>query len=139
VWAGAVETAKLELISTQQLQTFLASDDAVSQRSIEDAASCGSEGVLARDAATGLFEIIDDFDIQAVLDGNAKDAAKRHRQADVTLETVDTASTPTAEELSLVSTQMLRKVLGTGDSNDGNDDEVSVQDDSGGFDPYNSG
>jgi len=134
VWADAVETAQLELISTEQLQALLASDDIVSQRSIEEAASCGDEGVLARDAATGIFEIIDDFDIQAILEGNLNETARRSSEAEVILEPAEMPGTSAPEELSLVSTQMLRKVLGEDDSNE----SESTPELGGGFDPYNS-
>lgn len=134
VWADPVATAKFELVSTQELRVILESDDEQSVRSIEDAATTTDDGVLARNAETGMFEIIDDTDLRALLD---KDFGlpKHTRPADVTLEPVDAGDDE--ESLSLVSTQALRKIIGADTADD--DDLPEELDAGGGFDPYNTG
>lgn len=134
VWADTVETAQFELVSTQQLQTLLDSDDIEGRRSIEAIATDSGDGVLVRDAATGLFEIIDDFDVQAILDEEQQ--RPRDTTTKVTLETPNTDNAVPAEPLSLVSTQMLRKVLDTETKTDAK--PKSNDGGGGGFDPYNS-
>ncbi len=120
VWAGEIEEAELELVSTAELQQILDSSDPTSRTAIEEVVTGNANGVLARNPATGLFEIISDSDLQAAL---AQDA---RRQA-------GSLEPAAGEELSLVSTQVLRKVLKT-DTRPG----TPKKDAGGGFDPYNS-
>jgi hypothetical protein len=144
VWADTIETAELELVSTSELQKILASTDDDTRSAIEQIIADEKEGVLARDLATGLYEIISDADLQAVLDGNSA-LPKTSRPADVTLEPVSKATS--ADELSLVSTQVLRKILGKKETakagpreSAGKSQKVGRKvDKGGGFDPYNSG
>ena len=130
VWADPVESAELELVSTQMLKHMLSSRDDEDRRAIQAAASTASEGVLARDVSNGEFEIIEEDELQAILDQN-QGLPKLSRPADVTLEPLrDYAE---EEQLSLVSTQALRRVLDTDD-----DEELpAALNDPGGFDPYN--
>lgn len=132
VWADPVESAKLELVSTQTLKQILSSNDQQNRKAIEDAASTATDGVLARDPVTGFFEIIDDDDLQAILEFNS-DLPKLSRPVDVTLEPLhDYADN---EKLSLVSTMALRKVL----AKDIDDSTPETEVDASGMEPYNSG
>jgi hypothetical protein len=131
-WADPVESAELELVSTQTLKQILSSNDQQNRKAIEDAASTATDGVLARDPVTGFFEIIDDDDLQAILEFNS-DLPKLSRPVDVTLEPLhDYADN---EKLSLVSTMALRKVL----AKDIDDSAPETEVDASGIDPYNSG
>jgi hypothetical protein len=116
VWVGRVEQAtELELISTTTLEKILTSGDGKTQVEIRKLAESGKDGLLARDAATGHYKIVDNEAMQR------------------------------ASELSLVSTMMLRKVIGA----DGKAEfvnpaaekpkatEKAGRDKFGGFDPYN--
>lgn len=131
VWADPVESAKLELVSTQTLKQILSSSDQQNRKAIEEAANTATDGVLARDPATGYFEIIDDADLQAILDANA-DLPKLTRPVDVTLEPLHDYADD--ESMSLVTTMALRKVLAKSDDDSSAEAEV----DSSGMDPYNS-
>ena len=131
VWADPVESAKLELVSTQTLKQILSSSDQQNRKAIEEAANTATDGVLARDPATGYFEIIDDADLQVILDTNS-DLPKLTRPVDVTLEPLHDYADD--ESMSLVTTMALRKVLAKGD----NDSLVDTEVDSSGMDPYNS-
>lgn len=134
VWADTIETADLELVSTAELKKILATSDEESLSAIEKVVTATDEGVLARDPATGLFEIISDTDLQAILAENDH-LPKTRQPADVTLEPVGSNAAAEADgELSLVSTQVLRKVL----SRDIPKPPPSKKDSGGGFDPYNS-
>lgn len=66
--ADSTENAVLELVSTQILKQILSSNDAKNRKAIEEAAKTTVEGVLARDPATGYFEIIEDDELQAIVD-----------------------------------------------------------------------
>lgn|SRR5690606_36341093 len=138
VWADTVETAELELVSTAELQKILASTDDDTRSAIQSILREEEEGVLARDPTTGLFEIISDADLQAILE-NSNDLPKTRRAADVTLEPANNRDGDD-QELSLVSTQVLRKIL----AKDGPEapspaKDKLPKDKGGGFDPYNSG
>ncbi len=135
VWVDTVNTARFELVTTQELRAILASDDESNRRAIEDAARSESDGVLARDTQTGVFQIIDDTDLQAIL---AADAPASRPPADVMLEPLRPDAD--APDLALVSTQALRKIVGRPAESDPADDDLEMLDDpGGGFDPYNSG
>ena len=133
VWADPVETVELDLVSTTMLKNLLDADDDTTRQRIEKAAE-GKDGVLAHDAERDRFEIIDDDDLQAALD-SAASAQEPVRPADVVLEPLADSIDDDEEELSLVSTQMLRKML-AGDEPDDNPDSGDEPGD--GFDPYNS-
>lgn len=134
VWTDPVETAELELVSTQMLKAMLTSRDRSEREAIEKAANSATEGVLARDTQNGDFQIIDDNELQAILDDN-QGLPELRRPADVTLEPLRDYADD--DHLSLVSTQALRKVLRE-DPVASNDDPITGSG-GGGFDPYNSG
>jgi len=131
VWADPIESAELELVSTQTLKQILSSSDDKNREAIKDAANTATDGVLARDPATGFFEIIDDTDLQAILDANA-DLPNLSRPTDVTLEPLHDYADD--ENLSLVTTMALRKVL----ANDSDDITNEAEVETSGMDPYNS-
>lgn len=140
VWLDEVETAELELVTTSMLRRVLTSDDEKKKKQIEKAAT-GRDGVLARDPELDNFEIIDDSDLQEILKNEAQRFADS-KDTDVILESqiepgqIAELTDIEDEELSLVSTQMLRTILGSDDLPEESD--MNVQND-GGFDPYNSG
>lgn len=131
VWSEPVEDAELELVSTQMLQRMLSDDDAKQREELEQAAR-REDGVLARHTDTDRFEIIDDDDLKAALSSATGDSGPA-RTADVVYEPVSTPDE--GEELSLVSTQMLRRMLGNEQPDSEEDDPVQLGQ---GFDPYNS-
>lgn len=140
VWTGPVGSGEFELISTASLRAILDSDDDDSRQAIEQVADSDDEGVLVRDATTGMFRVIDENELQALLVADGLTPAAKPASADVVLESLDD---PTAgSELSLVSTQALRKII----RNDGSatlqpegDESIELGLESpGGFDPYNS-
>ena len=139
VWEGTVETVELELVSESQLAAILASDDEDTQGAIRQALAGELEGVLARDPATGLFQVISDDDLQTILDEN-EDLPIRRRPPELSLEPA--GGEDAGEELSLVSTQMLRKIIRPGDKKSSKPvpgaKPKAPKDHSGGFDPYNS-
>lgn len=141
VWEGPVEEVELELISTGTLKRVLASSDADRRQRLADAAESG-DGVLARNTASNEFEIIDDDDLEAALASAAAETGPV-RVADLVYERAEEAGDESGEELSLVSTQMLRQMLGA-DAAAASDADIA--DEPGGkssresgFDPYNSG
>jgi hypothetical protein len=130
VWADSVESAEFELVSTQTLKQILTSRDDTDRKAIASAANTSTSGVLARNPASGSFEIIDDDELQVILDSN-KGLPRISRPADATLEPLrDYAA---EDQLSLVSTQALRKVLNDDESNDAPGTA------GGGFNPYDHG
>lgn len=134
VWSEPVEDAELELVSTQMLERMLTSDDDERRQKLKEAAET-RDGILARNTTTKGFEIIDDDDLEAALSSANEDAGPA-RVSDVIYEPVVTPGDD-EEEMSLVSTQMLRKMLGAEeDEQDKPGDELLPGQ---GFDPYNSG
>jgi len=140
VWVGTIETAELEIVSTQMLKTLLDSADARNREQVEQLASRDEDGFLARNAATGHFQIIDDTDLQAILDQQKNSVPAP--QPDTTDESTLLPVTDD-NELALVSTQALRKILDESTGEKRNAETTPggkfSRDDAGGFDPYNTG
>ena len=119
---------ELELVSTQMLKQILSSRDTADAKAVEDAANTASEGVLARHARSGIYEIIDEQEFEMLLD-DCEELPELRRPADVTLRPLcDYAEN---NHFSLVSSRALRRALGDDDES-GADGEPGVA----GFDPY---
>lgn len=129
VWTEPVAAAELELVTTQELRNILKSTDEQSVRAIEDVAKSDDDGVLARNAETGVFQVVGETELLAIL---GRDEQSAPSQAPPAEQLESTA----VEELSLVSTQALRKIIRAGDSEEAAEDEPEI---GGGFDPYNTG
>lgn len=139
VWDGPVEETELELVSTTALRAMLASGDADRKRQLKEAAA-SKNGVLAKNLTSGTFEIIDDEDLKAALE-RADSTPDVVRAADVTGEPLLDRADKENEELSLVSTQALRKLLGQPEKKEPAKPGKKVRkvdSPGGGFDPYNS-
>lgn len=111
VWVGRVEEVELELMSTTALERILKSDAGHSREEIQKLAAEGKDGVLARDTATGVFQIVSEADLKRATEVSAP------------------APGAAGQEFSFVSTQYLRRAL----------KPRPGKDKGGGFDPYNSG
>lgn len=136
VWRGKVEPAELELVSTTALEKILKSGSGGSRAEIKRLAAGKKDGVLARDTATGHFRIVTDADLRKAPPG--KPAARPKRDSDVTAGPLSESARHAADELSLVSTQILRKVLKTGESPEAPKPRPGKRDKFGGFDPYDN-
>lgn len=132
VRAEPVEIAEFELLSTVALKKILKSNDESAKKSITAAANCGDQGVLARDIATGHFEILDDADLQRIIEQDHM-SPNQDKAADIVHEPVFDGEN-SIDELSLVKTLALKKIL--------KDEDVAVpiaeKIDVSGFDPYDS-
>jgi hypothetical protein len=133
IWVDPVESAGLELVSTVMLERVLSSDDENRKQKLKDAAA-GKDGVLAHDLEKDSFEIVDDADLMAMLEmtPHGMDAIK---SADVIYEPLSSLA-DTGEELSLVSTQALRRILKLDNETDAAEDNDESVDR--GFNPYDN-
>jgi len=130
VWVGKVETVELELVSTMALKKILQTADGQTRAEIRELAKGSKDGVLARDTATGHYQIVSEGELKAIADSDSGPkplaADRPTRGADVVAAPLTDKARLAAAELSLVSTQFLRKV-------------VNKKDPSGGFNPYDKG
>ncbi|MFQ5609687.1 MAG: hypothetical protein ACE5F8_05390 [Woeseiaceae bacterium] len=132
VWTKPVEETELELVSTQELRKILDSDDDGKKEKIRALADT-QDGVLACSTSSGEFEILAESELEAALQA-ANDPDSPFVAREVTLESISESDGD--EELSLVSTQALRKVLNIEDPADAEADD----DDAGaGYNPYDRG
>lgn len=124
-WNKNVESANLELVSTEMLNQIIKADDHDTTDQLREVAQ-GEDGLLAHDVDTDMFEIISEQELLQILDDP-------DLQADAS-KTAGTVNEPVAQnvmredELELVNTQMLRQLLNP-------DDEAGSSER--GFDPYN--
>jgi hypothetical protein len=137
VWVGKVEEVKLELVSTTALQKILQSDDGKTRTEIRRLVKGKKDGVLAKDTATGMFRIISNEDLQTALQ-QAGGKPPSSRVADVTAPAMTDKAKQAANELSLCSTQVLRKVLKPGGKVEIQKPKIGKKDKFGGFNPYDN-
>jgi hypothetical protein len=145
VWVGRVEQpAELELVSTTALEKILTGGDGNARVEIRKLAESGRDGLLARDTATGHYEIVGKDELRQIAETGQVPPPGREGAVNLAAP-LSKDSARKADELSLVSTMMLRKVIGA----DGKAEFVSPggdkpkepekagRDKFGGFDPYN--
>jgi hypothetical protein len=136
VWLGKVEPVELELVSTTALEKILKNGSGATRSEIQKLAAGRKDGVLARDTATGHFRILSDADLRKAATAPPEGPVRSGVVKGAPL--TDTARLKAAE-LSLVSTQILRKVVPTGDKADAPKAKPSLKKDKfGGFNPYDN-
>jgi hypothetical protein len=137
VWLGKVEPVELELVSTTALQRILRTGGGKTRAEIEQLAAGRKNGVLARDAATGHFRILSEADLRKA--ATAPPAGGSQRDHVVTGAPLTDTARKKADELSLVSTQFLRKAVGPGGrTGPERPRSASKKDRFGGFNPYDN-
>ena len=131
VWAGAIEETEFDLMSSQDLELALQTANDVDRESMRAVAESGKDGVVARDRATGLYDVISEAELLELMDTDTElSASIRHHEM-----MPESADDSCADELSLVSTQALQRMLNQDDS----EDSLGVLDDNPGCDPYDKG
>lgn len=129
VWNVPIENTELELVSTERLEQMIAKDGERAKERIARAAQ-KKDGILAHNPADDRFQIIDDDDLMAALD-SAADVSER----EVSLASEDQPTFDDSDggdqELSLVSTQMLKQLLDVED--DAGEEAPPAES---GFNPY---
>jgi hypothetical protein len=134
VWLGKVEAIELELVSTMALEKILKTEGDKTRSEIQKLAAGRKDGVLARDTATGHFRILSDSDLKKVVP--AVDGPKRPTA--VTAAPLTDTTRKKADELSLVSTQILRKVMKPDGKAEVVKPKATKKDKFGGFNPYDN-
>lgn len=130
VWGEPIEDTELELMSTQALQAALECAEQADRDSMQALAEGDKDGVLVRDLATGLFEIMSEEELKLLLENDANEMAAKTEFVN----SANLACSGEGDQLSLASTQILRKVLkGSDSSESGQESEDSTS-----RDPYNS-
>ena len=105
---------------------------------IRQLAAGKADGVLARDTATGVFQIVSDEDLKTAVEITAsKDGPARG--SGIQGAPLSEKALQEAGELSLVSTQILRKVIRPDDQDADGKPKAGKKDKFGGFNPYDNG
>jgi hypothetical protein len=136
VWLGKVESVELELVSTTALEKILKSEGGKTRSEIQKLAAGRKDGVLARDTATGHYRIVSETYLKKAL--VAESGSKPGRSAEVTAAPLTETTRRAAEELSLVTTQILRKVLKPEEKTGAAKPKAGKRDKFGGFNPYDN-
>ncbi len=131
------ETAEFELVSTQMLEQILIEEHAAQEkiRALADAED--DDGWLARDTESNEFNIVKDDELELAL--QSINNVKPQSVPDGGFERVDASNEETANELCLVSTQHLRKVLQAEPGEVLSEELLEAEPDVGGFNPYDNG
>jgi hypothetical protein len=140
VWLGKIEPVELELVSTAALERILKREGGETRTEIRKLAAGRKNGVLARDAATGHFRILSDADLSkaATVPPSAAQGPKR---SNVTSgQPLSETTLRKAGELSLASTQFLRKAVKDGKAEEApaKRKDSAKKDRFGGFNPYDN-
>lgn len=137
VWLGKIEPVELELVSTTALEKILKTEGGKTRSEIQKLAAGRKNGVLARDATTGHFRILSDADLRKAATTPPADGPKR--SGVVTAAPLSETTRLKAAELSLASTQFLRKIVKPGGKT-GFEKQKSAnkKDKFGGFNPYDN-
>jgi hypothetical protein len=135
VWLGKVEPVELELVSTSALEKILKSEGGQTVSEIRKLAAGRKDGVHARDTATGHFRILSEADLRKAADAPPGEAPKRSNL--VKAEPIDESTRRKADELSLVSTQILRKIVPP-EEDAAKKKPAGRKDKFGGFNPYDN-
>ncbi len=133
VWTKPIEPVELELMSTLMLEQIILSDDEDHKKQLH-ALTDGDDGVIACDTTNNKFEVLKDNELEAALEA-ANNPDVSNELSHYTLEQADT--TDVDEELSLVTTQVLRKILSPSSPN--SPDELDSGDSGDSYDPYDKG
>ncbi len=137
VWLGKIEPVELELVSTTALQSILKTEGGKTRVEIQKLAAGRKNGVLARDTATGHFRILSEADLRKA--ATAPPGEGPRRNSVVTAAPMTETTRKKAEELSLVSTQILRKVVKPDGSTGLEKPKAAGRKDKfGGFNPYDN-
>lgn len=136
VWVGRVEEVELELVSTTGLEKILKSGDGKTQGEIRKLAAGRKDGILARDTATGVYQIVSKKDLEPFRE--ERDATAPSERGINKAAPLSDEAKLAAAELSLVSTQILRKVVKDEATTESGKAAGAKKDKFGGFDPYNS-
>ena len=139
VWLGKVEPVELELVSTTALEKILKTEGNRTRAEIHKLAAGRKNGILARDAATGHFRILSDADLKQAAAAPPGEGPKRGGV--VTGAPLTETVRKKADELSLVSTQVLRKVVkpdGNAEIEPAKAKPAAKKDKFGGFNPYDN-
>jgi hypothetical protein len=137
VWLGKIEPVELELVSTTALEKILKTEGGKTRSEIQKLAAGRKNGVLARDAATGHFRILSDADLKKAATAPPADGPRRSGL--VTAEPLSETTRQKAEELSLASTQFLRKAVKSDEKAEAEKAKPAKKKDKfGGFNPYDN-
>lgn len=141
VWLGKVEPVELELVSTRMLQRVLKTEGDKTRVEIEKLAAGRKDGVLARDTATGHFRILSEAELKKAATAPPSPAEGPKRSGVTTGAPLSDTARQKADELSLVSTQILRKAVkpdAKAETDAEKQKSSGKKDKFGGFNPYDN-
>ena len=131
VWTAPIEETELELMTTQELKIALAAADDADRQSIQAMAESGKQGIVARNPKSGALDVISEDELRELRRDKTVKLPKLLDQYAVPGE-------DDAQELSLVSTQMLKQMLGhEAPERPAEDDDAAEAEK--GFNPYDHG
>jgi len=112
VWVGELQTGHFELMNTQTVEALIQGGDPNLREEMGRLAEQDGEGVLALDRQTGHFRVLETESLDALMnrpvEGRESVAIGGRNIDEIEPETDDAGE----DELQLVSTQMLRQILG---------------------------
>lgn len=112
VWVGDVQTGHFELVSTQTMEALIRSGDPNLRAEWERLADDGEDGVLALDRATGHYRVLEPESLDALMNRPVEGREPLPSGGRNIDQLEPDAPATDDEELQLVSTQMLRQILG---------------------------
>lgn len=130
VWTAPIEETELELMTTQELKVALAAADDADRQAMQAMAESGKRGIVARNPVTGALDVVSEDELREL----QRDKTVRLPQL-LDTDTAPDTGNDDGQELSLVSTQMLKQMLGDEESKGPGEPEEIAEAEKG-FNPY---
>ena len=121
IWTAEIEDIELDLMSSQDLELALETANDVDRASLRSLVESGKDGVVARDRAAGLYDVVSEAELREWLDTDIEISASISRHEMMP----ESEDADCEDELSLVSTQDLHQML----TQDNSDASLEVPDD----------
>ncbi len=138
VWVGDVGTGHFELMNTRTVEALIQGGDPNLREEMDRLAGDGADGVVARDRDTGHFRILETESLDTLMNRpveGRESVAVGGRNID---ELEPEADESGEDELQLVSTQMLRQILGKDVTSADHDGGAAGEEEAPYFNPYDS-
>lgn len=111
VWVGELQTGHFELMSTQTVEALIQTGDPNLREEMGRLAAQDGEGVLALDRQTGHFRVLETESLDALMN-RPVEGQESVAIGSRNIDEIEPEPDEPDDELQLVSTQMLRQILG---------------------------
>ncbi len=137
VWAGEVKTGRFELVDTRMMEQLLEGDEQKTRAEFDRLAAGGKDGIVARETSTGHFRVLETETLDELMNRPVEGMQSLPAGGRSLDQLEPEAGADDEQELQLVSTQMLRQILGK-EEPEAVDPDAGEAEAADAFDPYDN-